>query len=283
MENRNQKIEELKSNRDKLLEKAKRRLENPVCDMLCYDIDELEGIEPEIEFWNTNTIIDTLTGCGLSKDSLTILLGGTGDGKSLLLAHLASKMSSEKRILYISFENTSKVDASRFRDCKETYEGCNHKNIRYVNVLDNEMSDRVKWQNKYVELFAKEEKYDLICIDAIQTTIDKVDQDEIHRIGNELMQELYKLVLNSKTPMLLTWQASRTSALKKLKEITLDDISGSIGTVRYATNVFFIKRDNETHSRKLKLLKTRESKNARWDDPIIDLELSLRFSVEKVF
>lgn len=272
-----------KSERDKKMEKLKKRIENPLCDIFTYSVEELEEIENDIEFWDTNTILDTLTGCGLSKDSLTVLIGGTGDGKSLLLTHLASKMSEDKKILYVSFENTSKVDNSRFKDCKLTYENANHKNIHYVNILDNEMDDKVKWENKYLVPLVMEDKYDLICIDAIQTTIDAVEQDEIHRTGNVLMKELYKLVLNSRTPMIVTWQAARSTAGKKLKEVTLDDISGSIGTVRYATNAFFIKRDGESYSRKLKLLKCRESKNARWTDPIIDLELSLRFSVEKVF
>lgn len=272
-----------KSERDKKMEQLKRRIEDPLCDIRTYDVEELEDIENDIEFWETDTILDVLTGNGLSKDSLTVLIGGTGDGKSLLLTHLASKMSENKRILYVSFENTSKVDNSRFKDCKNVYPNANHKNIHYVNILDNEMDEKIKWQNKYLIPLVMEEKYDLICIDAIQTTIDAVEQDEIHRVGNVLMKELYKLVLNSKTPMIVTWQAARSTAGKKLKDVTLDDISGSIGTVRYCTNAFFIKRDGDEYSRKLKLLKCRESKNARWSDPVVDLELSLEFSVEKIF
>lgn len=273
----------VKSERDKKMEQLKRRIEDPLCDVFTYNVEELEGIENDIEFWETNTILDVLTGNGLSKDSLTVLIGGTGDGKSLLLTHLASKMSEDKKILYVSFENTSKVDNSRFKDCKNVYENANHKNIHYVNILDNEMDDKIKWQNKYLIPLVMEEKYDLVCIDAIQTTIDAVEQDEIHRVGNVLMKELYKLVLNSRTPMIVTWQAARSTAGKKLKDVTLDDISGSIGTVRYCTNAFFIKRDGDEYSRKLKLLKCRESKNARWANPIVDLELSLDFSVEKIF
>lgn len=276
-------INYVKSQRDVWAEKAKRRLEDPLCDVFTYSVEELEGIENDIEFWETNTVLDVLTGCGLSRDSLTVLIGGTGDGKSLLLTHLASKMSENKKILYVSFENTSKVDNSRFKDCKNVYEHANHKNIHYINILDNEMEDRVQWSNKYLTPLVMEEKYDLVCIDAIQTTIDAVEQDEIHKTGNVLMKELYKLVLNSRTPMIVTWQAARSTAGKKLKEVTLDDISGSIGTVRYATNAFFIKRDGESYNRNLKILKCRESKNARWADPVIDLELSLRFSVEKIF
>lgn len=272
---------EKKKTRDELVEQVKRRIENPLCDIVITTVSEISETEQEIDFWSTHTLIDELTGCGLSKDSLTVIIGGTGDGKSLLLAHLASKMSTENKILYVSFENTSKVDASRFRDCETIYSNANHKNITYFNVLDNEMSEKVRWDNKYMQNLINDSNYDIICIDAIQTTVDTVDQDEIHRVGNSMMKDLYKLVLATHKPMIVTWQAARTAAGKKLENITLDDISGSVGTVRYCTNAFFIKR--EDGSRKLKLLKARESKEARWDNPVVDLEMSLRFSVEKIF
>lgn len=271
---------ETKTRAEKLA-KLKERIENPLCDLESCNVGELMDNETEIEFWKTDTLLDDLTGDGLSRKSLTVLIGGTGDGKSLLLTHLAGKMSESKRILYVSFENTSEVDASRFRDCAEIYEHFNKKNIHYVNILDNETDGKVNWDNKYMIPLVLEEEYDVVMVDAIQTTVDTVSQDSIHTIGNELMKNLYKLVLSSRIPMIASWQAARSAAGKKLEGITLDDISGSIGTVRYATNAFFIKR--EDGSRKLKLLKCRESKNANWDNPIVDLEMSLRFSVEKVF
>jgi len=266
-------------------EEKRKRAENPFYDVEIKDVDFLVENTSEPEFWETDTVIDSLTGCGLSKKSLTILIGGTGDGKSLLLTHLASKMSNKRKILYISFENTNEIDSTRFKDCTQIYEDMNMNNITYVNILEEELKGKFKWQTSYFRKLIFEEHcdYDVICVDAIQTTIDAVEQDEIHRVGNVLMKELYKIALTSGLPIFLTWQSARTASLRKMNDITLDDISGSYGTARYCTEAFFIKRDIETHSRKLKLLKTRGSKNARWDDPIIDLELSLRFSVEKIF
>lgn len=268
------------TDREKLIEKVKRRLEDPLCDAISFQVSELEETETEIKFFPTDTILDELTGNGLSEDSLTILVGGTGDGKSLLLTHLASKMSENNKILYVSFENTMKVDNSRFTRCKEIYKS-KHENIHYINILENEMADKLAWRNEYLKNLILEDNYDLVFIDAIQTSIDAVNIDEIHQVGNVLMKELYKLVLFTHIPMILTWQASRNSAVKKMDAISYDDISGSIGTMRYCTNAFFIKRDGG--SRKLKLIKCRESENARWNDPVVDLEMSLRFSVEKFF
>ena len=267
----------------KKVEELKRKIENPVADLLIEDVNVLIKNTPAPELWETNTIIDDLTGCGLSKKSLTILIGGTGDGKSLLLTHLASKISGHHKILYISFENTKEIDAVRFKDCLNVYSDCNLKNITYINVLEEELKGTFKWSLKCLPKLIEDYDPELICIDAIQTTVDSVEQDDIHKIGNILMKELYKIALNNSLPMMLTWQSARTSSLRKLKEITLDDISGSYGTARYCTEAFFIKRDGESFDRKLKLLKTRGSKNARWENPIEDLEMSMRFSVEKFF
>ena len=101
-----------KSERDLIIEKVKRRLENPLCDLFSCQVSELEATEEEIEFIQTDSLLDDLTGGdGLSKESLTLLIGGTGDGKSLLLTHLASKMSETKKILYVSFETNFSNDS----------------------------------------------------------------------------------------------------------------------------------------------------------------------------
>lgn len=248
-------------------------------------LKEVMDTTPPPVIWHTRTIIDELLGGGLSKKSLVALVGGTGDGKSLLLAHLASRFSEDKKVLYLSFENTSENDCDRFRQCAKLYYQFNAENIGYLNIFESEIESISKWKTEYIERIVFKGAWDVVCIDAWQNSFDTVNQEEISKVGNELMTYLRNLMYKADTPIFFTWQSTKSANGKALKDITSEDLSGSAGVGRYATDVFFVKREKDDSEktkishRKIKLLKTRGSKNARWDNPIADLELPGYFTV----
>lgn len=274
------KEDKMQNLKDKV-EHHKKLAEDPLSLVVYKTAKYLEDNTPEIEYLKTNSVIDFLNGDGLSKKSLTILVGGTGDGKSLLLAHIAYKLSEQYRVLYLSFENASEVDAARFRDCEQLYPNSKPQNVMYINVLEEGLAGRIKWDISLYGKLVGEEQYDFVCMDALQTTIDGIEQNEIHRQGNILMKYLYGYSLTKGVPLIMSWQASRESAAYKLDKVSQTDISGSYGTARYCTDMFYLKRetDGNKSSRKIKLLKARGGKNAKWGR-IWDLELSGGFSVE---
>ena len=253
-------------------------------------LDEIMKNTPPSTLWQTRTIIDDLLGGGISKKSLVAIVGGTGDGKSLFLVHLASRFSEDKRVLYLSFENTSENDCDRFRHCAEIYRQFKAENIGYLNVFESEIGFE-KWKANYIDRVILENTWDVVCIDAWQNSFDDIRQEDVARTGNEMMTILRNIMYKTNTPIFFTWQSTKTANGTPLKDISMEDLSGSAGVGRYATEVFFIKRERDEvkaegiksfSHRKIKLLKTRGSKNARWDKPIEDLEITGRFTVVPV-
>ena len=253
-------------------------------------LDEIMKNTPPSTLWQTRTIIDDLLGGGISKKSLVAIVGGTGDGKSLFLVHLASRFSEDKRVLYLSFENTSENDCDRFRHCQDIYRQFKAENIGYLNVFESEIGFE-KWKANYIDRVILENTWDVVCIDAWQNSFDDIRQEDVARTGNEMMTILRNIMYKTNTPIFFTWQSTKTANGTPLKDISMEDLSGSAGVGRYATEVFFIKRERDEvkaegiksfSHRKIKLLKTRGSKNARWDKPIEDLEITGRFTVVPV-
>ena len=253
-------------------------------------LDKVMNNTPPSVTWESRTIIDNLLGGSISKKSLIAIVGGTGDGKSLLLCHLASRFSEDKKVLYLSFENTTENDCDRFRVCAELYAQMKPNNIGYLNIFESEVGtgEIGKWQVGYLDRIIFEGQWDVVCIDAWQNSFDTIDQEKISTVGNELMTKLSNLMYKTNTPIFFTWQSTKSANGKNLSDMSMEDLSGSAGVGRYATEVFFLKREKDQipgksqaskSHRKIKLLKTRGSKNARWDDPIEDLEISGRFCV----
>ena len=117
----------LKNLREKI-EKENYVKDNPWIKLKSETAQSLIDNTPDPSYWETDTVIDKLTGCGLTNKAVVLFVGGTGDGKSLLLTHLAVKMSYTKKILYLSFENAADVDSVRIKDCLKVY--------KYTNLIE---------------------------------------------------------------------------------------------------------------------------------------------------
>ncbi len=258
---------------------AKLRIEDPFAGVKIASGRYIVDNTPEPEWIETGTCLDTLTNCSITKSSLVLLIGGTGAGKSVLATHLACKMSSTRKILYLSFENKVDMDASRMRICEKQYPDCNLNNITYLNVVEEEIKSGFKWQFAYLLKLLEKEEYDAVFIDALQTSIDSIEQDKIHSEGNKMMRILYKIAVQQNIPFFITWQGSRTASVKK-EEVTLNDTSGSFGSTRYSTEVIFLMRDKASKGKRiLKLLKTRGREGINWEEPYFALEETGKFSV----
>ena len=174
------------------------------------------------------------------------------------------------------------MDASRMRICKSQYADCNLNNITYINIVEEEIQKNFKWQFAYLQKLLDKDEYEAVFIDALQTSIDSIEQDKIHSEGNKMMKALYKMAILENIPFFITWQGSRTASSKK-EEITLNDTSGSFGSTRYSTEVIFLMRDKASKGKRiLKLLKTRGREGINWEEPYFALEETGKFSVENI-
>lgn len=264
------------------IKEIKKRIDDPFYGIQIAPAQYIVDTTPEPEWIETGTCLDTLTNGSITNSSLILLIGGTGAGKSVLATHLACKMSGKRKILYLSFENKIDVDASRMRICKSQYADCNLKNITYLNVVEEEIRHNFKWQFDYIMRLLERDEYDAVFIDALQTSIDSIDQDKIHSEGNKMMKALYMITMLQNIPFFITWQGSRTASQKK-EDVTLNDTSGSFGSTRYSTEVIFLMRDKASKGKRiLKLLKTRGREGINWEEPYFSLENTGKFSVENI-
>ena len=76
---------------------------------------------PKIEYIKTNCkCVDNMTN-GLVENGIHLICGGSGNGKSLLLLHIALNIAKVKPVLYLSLENDIRIDKIRFDRALETY------------------------------------------------------------------------------------------------------------------------------------------------------------------
>lgn len=216
-----------------------------------------------LEFIQTNTSFDDMCG-GILKESVTVIAGATGDGKSLSSIHLACSLPKDLSILYCSCENDIRVDIQRKEQCEKMYNI--PKNFFYWNFLEDELNNKKFTQMGIIDLI-KEGCFDIVFLDAWQNLVPPAENGaEMKAQGDKLMEELISACRSSKTTAIMTWQLSRGTVAKDIQDLSSDDLSLSIGVARYASHIYVIKRSNKTGKNaqpywKMRLIKSRTGYN----------------------
>lgn len=220
---------------------------------------------PPIEFYETGLQnFDEICG-GIAKNEITLITGGTGTGKSNVLFHLATALSKENKILYISLENNAQIEMTRYKKIFETNEynlSMEECDFEYINAIFED--DDKSILNIIEENIALLPEYDIIFIDAMETTIDgSEDGNALYRNGNILMKKLKKALnqyIAEQKSIVISWQMNRDANVKKLEDFTLYSIASSMGIARYAAYIFGVIDINNV--KYLKVLKARNGFNS---------------------
>lgn len=220
---------------------------------------------PPIEYLKTNTKFDQFVG-GLVRGSATVISGFSGNGKSLIGLHLASAISKNNKVGYVSCENLANIDLDRFKKVDKKSE-----NIVYYNVNHGSL-DNVTFNDddiiSVITQMIKRDIFDVIFVDGLEVLMQQTsDGAGMYAQGNELMKKLIKAVSATKTALVITYQLNRASASKKLEDINAGDIADSLGIIRYATNVYALKRDSKEW--RLRCIKSRVE--CDWSNDIISV------------
>lgn len=237
----------------------------------------LEMDIPDIEFYETGSYcFDNIVG-GILKSGITVVAGGTGQGKSMVGLHLASLLSKENKVLYLSIENAIQIDMKRFRKTLEIY-NVNEENITYINAIlyDESYSEILKTCLEKV----KTGEYDIFVIDGADLMFKEDGEGaKMYQEGQNFMKSLHKTLSDTSSSCILTWQLNRGGITKEIDEIDTSDIATSMGIVKFASQVYVVKRyiknedKKETKKNKdnwkLRLIKTRTEAN--WEHSTIDI------------
>lgn len=213
----------------------------------------------ELEFIKSNTVFDTMCG-GILRESVTVIAGATGDGKSLSTLHLACTMPQNLNILYCSCENDIRVDIQRKEQCEKFYNI--PQNFFYWNFLEDELNSKKFTQLGIIDLI-RDGVFDIVFLDAWQNLVPPADNGaEMKAQGDKLMEELISACRQSKTTAIITWQLARGTVAKDIQDLSSDDLSLSIGVARYASHIYVVKRSNKSTQKsqpywKMRLIKSR--------------------------
>lgn len=232
---------------------------------------------PDIEFYETGSYcFDNIVG-GILKSGITVVAGGTGQGKSMVGLHLASLLSRENKVLYLSIENAIQIDMKRFRKTLDIY-NVNTENITYINAI--------LYDESYKQILdtclekVKTGEYEIFVIDGADLMFkEEGEGSKMYQEGQVFMKTLHKVLSDTLSSCILTWQLNRGGITKQIEEIDTSDIATSMGIVKFASQVYVVKRyirdedKKETKKNKdnwkLRLIKTRTEAN--WEYSTIDI------------
>ena len=208
------------------------------------------------EFIQTGSkCIDFVCG-GIPKNRVTVVTGGSGQGKSMLLANMAyltAVNNPNVNVAYISLENERADDSDRFNTIIADYGKC--ANFDYANLSDqafNAETETDAWEMLKVVL--ENTSYDLYFIDGTEMVFSQ-DPQQMHLNGNECMKEYIKMTKAGKT-IIFSWQLKKESVGKKLKELSQFDISASSCICQKAGVVLAI-GSNDNMNKSIRILKCR--------------------------
>lgn len=221
-------------------------------EMVSYDISQFKK---EL----SNTRLDKLCG-GFSRNGVHVFAGGSGSGKSYLLMHLAYRFSiTHDKVCYFSFENDLEEDIERMHEIKGQY--FEKGSFDYYNYQDLLSKGKVYKNDELMELL---KHYDYVFLDAFQIVYDTASQEGagMHTIGNAIMTELTRLAIENHLIIFMTWQLQGKATKQSKEDMSIEDMSYSMGVSRYAKTVWIIdnrpcKEDKNEKNWTIKLDKTR--------------------------
>lgn len=220
-------------------------------DLINEELPEPEYMETEIDNF------DNIVG-GIIKGGITVISAASGQGKSMILSHLAFSLSNKYRIKYISLENGEVMDKKRaVKLYNDNIYNSNTDNIDYISTEIGSDLNQI-----FSESLVNLDEYDALFIDALDIMIDTAAGDgaTMYQQGNGLMKCLFEIVKQfPELAIVITWQMNRSADVNKIDDLNQFSIGTSMGIVRYASHVYGIARlNNVTY---LKLLKCRDRKN----------------------
>jgi len=229
-------------------------------------------------------ILDRVTKGGLSKKSISIILGGTGAGKTLCLTHFASSyLMQGLNVLYISLEMSEeriaeRIDANimditldRLRDLpKDTFDK------KISKIKENTLGKMVikeyptasagsaHFRHLMNELAMKKNfKPDVLIIDYINICVSSrlkySNSVNSYTMVKSIVEELRGLSIEFNLPVLTATQTNRTGMSSQ--DLELEDISESFGSAMTADFILGISTSPELE--KMKQLQMKQLKN-RW-------------------
>ncbi len=228
--------------------------------MEIYTFDEFSGLTFEdMKFIKTNCKCIDSTLNGLVEGGIHLIAGATGNGKSLLLLHLALNIAKTRQVFYISLENDIRIDNVRFKLAKKQY-GITSASFLYMNGIDTSFvigrNQEVKKNKTLLDLLGDYNDA-VVVIDGPEYITSGKDGTEMYNSGNDLVRKLQDLCKSNNLTFLLSWQMQRGSNNVKIEDISTDYLSTSIGAPRVASSVWCIKKDNVKRNWALICLKSR--------------------------
>lgn len=226
--------------------------------MIKYSYNDLILLEiPPKEYFLTGTKIDEIAN-GIAKGEIHCVAGPSNSGKSLTLLHLAINAAIEgNKICYISLENDVADDVERIIDISNIYSLYINENIienfEYCNLSTEEN------RKEKLEIIIKQlDDFDIVFVDGTEFLIIGSTPVEVSAYGKSLMNSLRIACREKNSSMILSWQTGRQAGGKKLEDLGLEDLSGSMSVPQQCYTVWMIKQWHEKKFNwKLKLIKCR--------------------------
>lgn len=245
----------------------------------------LEEDIPPREDLLSGTVIDNVL--PIYKNSITLVCAKPKSGKSMFITHLATNLAKMGHsVLYISLENGSRVDKDRFTHACELYKLTDKQkqNLLYIPFDDGINSQKLGFAAIIEFLGLPECSFDVIFIDALERVITRGESgSEISKNGYEVLNLLQTTIRNSDShpALIATWQFNKSGFDKRIEDVDMDALGGSISAAQIAETLWVIRRDSKKREDwRAKLLASRELSS---DNTIVDVyyDDGMNISLEK--
>lgn len=235
----------------------------------------------ELKFIHTNcTCIDEMTN-GLVEDGIHLITGGSGQGKSLILMHLAVNIANTKPLLYISLENDIRIDKARMSLANNKYKiDVDKSALFYVNGIDEgkgitKNAKKISGLLEYIETCNDM----VVVIDAPEYLSNSKDGMESYQNGKDLLEKLKVITTKNHITLIMSWQLQR-GIPRDISEFSVDYLSASMAAARIASSVWAVHKSQG--STKMKLLKCRTEINKSFDTTYTIGDTSNRYDIRGV-
>lgn len=221
---------------------------------------------PPKEHVKTGTKLDDLCNGGFVKGEVHLFCGSSGQGKSLSLLHLALNCAIEgNSVIYIVFENSYEEDFERIKDAHNIYKDYINDNLYNNFIYYNDSEERGNTKEKLETILSNLEENDIVFVDGTEFLISGSSPTEISSNGRTIMSTLVVSVRKTNSTLVMSWQTNRLAGGKKIEELGIEDLSGSMSMPQQASSVWLVRQWREkTFNWKIRRIKCRgkvEQKN----------------------
>lgn len=243
--------------------------------------DEVENIEREV----IPTNLELLDEFGIAKGELGLLLAGTGVGKTVFLSYLANNfMLGGYKVLHIVFEGNKnqylKAHRTKLKNpsTESLKEGVIFHNLKLIKMKANQTS--VRDVEDLIQSVMKDDFIpDVLVIDYLDCIVLN-NKNEIWKNDIQIINDIEHL---SQKYQIAIWTAVQANRSGISKELTLENVSGSISKVQKASLVISLSRNEyqeEENRADVRVLKNRTgqkraSLNCLWNPATMEIQLPI--------